>query len=107
MAFIEGTRGQTLSVTKVAATVFRLPMHGALRWGKHSSLEEVRHVLVTVTLSDGSIGMAEAPPRPTIYGETVYSITSIIGHELAVRIVGQTVKRAFERLSEIKNNQTG
>ena len=106
MAFIEGTRGQTLSVTKVAATVFRLPMHGALRWGKHSSLEEVRHVLVTVTLSDGSIGMAEAPPRPTIYGETVYSITSIIGHELAVRIVGQTVKRAFERLSEIKNNQT-
>ena len=106
IAFIEGTRGQTLTVTKVAATVFRLPMHGALRWGKHSSLDEVRHVLVTVTLSDGSIGMAEAPPRPTIYGETVYSITAIIGHELAIRIVGQPVKRAFERLGEIKNNQT-
>ncbi len=105
-AFVNGTRGSTLTVTKVAATVFRLPMHGALRWGKHSSIDEVRHVLVTVTLSDGSVGMAEAPPRPTIYGETVYSITSIIGHELAIRIVGQPVKRAFERLGEIKNNQT-
>jgi len=105
-AFLNGSRGTGLTVTKVAATVFRLPMTGALRWGKHSSLEEVRHVLVTVTLSDGSVGMAEAPPRPTIYGETVYSITSIIGHELATRIVGQPIQRAFDRLSEIKNNQT-
>lgn len=31
---------------------------------------------------------------PTIYGETVYSITSIIGHELAIRIVGQPVRSA-------------
>lgn len=105
-AFVNGSRGAGLTIMKVAATVFRLPMTGALRWGKHSSLEEVRHVLVTVTLSDGSVGMAEAPPRPTIYGETVYSITSIIGHELATRIVGQPVQRAFARLNEIKNNQT-
>ena len=104
--FVDGTRSSTLLVDKVEATIFRLPMYGALRWGKHSSLDEVRHVLVAVTLSDGSVGMAEAPPRPTIYGETVYSITSIIGHELATRIVGQPVWRAFARLDEIKNNQT-
>jgi L-alanine-DL-glutamate epimerase-like enolase superfamily enzyme len=35
--------------------------------------------------------MAEAPPRPTIYGETVYSITSVIARELAPRILGLPV----------------
>src|SRR5687768_63583 len=77
-----------LTITDIAATVFRLPMHGELRWGKASALVEARHVLVQVTLSDGSIGYAEAPPRPTIYGETVYSITSVIEHELAPRVIG-------------------
>jgi L-alanine-DL-glutamate epimerase-like enolase superfamily enzyme len=63
-----------LTIAQIETTIFRLPMHGALRWGKHSSMEEARHVLVKVTLSDGSEGYAEAPPRPTIYGETSESI---------------------------------
>ena len=76
---------RNLHITQIKPTTFRLPMHGELRWGKASTLAEARHVLVQVTLSDGSTGYAEAPPRPTIYGETVYSITSIIEHELAIR----------------------
>lgn len=95
-----------LTISHVTTTIFRLPMHGALRWGKSSSLAEARHVLVTVILSDGSTGMAEAPPRPTIYGETVYSITSIIAHELAPRILGLAPSQVHERLQEVKNNQT-
>ena len=63
----------------------------AIALGAHSALSEVRHVFVRVILSDGSVGVAEAPPRPTIYGETVHSITSVIEHELAPRVVGQTV----------------
>jgi len=94
------------TVKRITTTVFRLPMHGALRWGKASALDEVRHVLVEVELSDGSIGMAEAPPRPTIYGETVYSILSIIEHELGPRILQQPLARIPARLDEIKNNQT-
>ncbi len=81
-------------------------MHGVLRWGKSSALDELRHVLVTVTLSDGSTGMAEAPPRPTIYGETVYSICSIIEHELAPRTVGVELDQVAARLQGIKNNHT-
>lgn len=94
------------SLQRITTTVFRLPMAGALRWGKASALDEVRHVLVEVELSDGSIGVAEAPPRPTIYGETVYSIQSIIEHELGPRLLGQPVERVPARLDEIKNNQT-
>jgi L-alanine-DL-glutamate epimerase-like enolase superfamily enzyme len=95
-----------LTIARLDATVFRLPMHGELRWGKASNLTEARHVLVQVTLSDGSTGYAEAPPRPTIYGETIYSITSIIRHELAPRLLGAPLAGVQARLHEIKNNHT-
>lgn len=94
------------TIEQIATTVFRLPMYGALRWGKSSALAEARHVLVQVTLSDGSTGVAEAPPRPTIYGETVYSITSVIKHELAPRVVGIPLEKVQARLQEVKNNHT-
>lgn len=95
-----------LSIEKITTTVFRLPMYGALRWGKASALSEARHVLVQVTLNDGSSGVAEAPPRPTIYGETVYSITSVIEHELAPRVMGIPLSKVQTRLQEIKYNHT-
>ena len=95
-----------LTVARIITTPFRLPMFGTLQWGKHSTLSEIHHVLIEVVLSDGSVGIAEAPPRPTIYGETVHSITTIIAHELAPRLCGTAVAQAFLRLHEIKNNQT-
>lgn len=95
----------TPTIADITTTVYRLPLHGQLRWGKASVLDEVCHVLVQVTLSDGATGVAEAPPRPTIYGETVYSITSIIEHELKPRLLEQTAEN-LSRLHEIKNNQT-
>jgi L-Ala-D/L-Glu epimerase len=95
-----------LHITQIKPTIFRLPMHGELRWGKASTLAEARHVLVQVTLNDGSSGYAEAPPRPTIYGETVYSITSIIEHELAPRVVGVPLAQVQWKLHEIKYNHT-
>jgi len=96
----------TLTIDHISTTPYRLPMFGTLQWGKHSTLSEARHVLIEVTLSDGSRGVAEAPPRPTIYGETVQSITSIIADELAPRLCKAPVAQAFSKLHEIKNNQT-
>ena len=61
------------TIRTIETIPYRLPMTGALRWGRDSVLSEAHHVLVQVTLSDGCVGMAEAPPRPTIYGETVES----------------------------------
>ncbi len=52
------------AVAAIRTTIFRLPMHGTLRWGKSSALSEVRHVLVEVELADGAVGVAEAPPAP-------------------------------------------
>jgi L-alanine-DL-glutamate epimerase-like enolase superfamily enzyme len=96
----------TLTIDRIITTPFRLPLFGTLQWGKHSALSVAHHVLVEVILSDGSRGLAEAPPRPTIYGETVQSITSIIATELMPRLQGQPVVAALNKLHEIKNNQT-
>lgn len=57
---------------------FRLPLKGTLAWGKFSSMNVAEHVLVKVILENGVWGMAEAPPRPTIYGETISSMRGML-----------------------------
>ncbi len=94
-----------LTIQDISTTVYRLPLHGKLQWGKHSVLHDVQHVLVRVRLSDGAEGVAEAPPRPTIYGETVTSITSIIAQELKPRLIGQSATD-LSAMYQIKNNHT-
>ena len=96
------------TITRITTTPFSLPMHGALRWGKASVMDVAHHVLISVELSDGSSGVAESPPRPTIYGETVKSVVGIIRDEIAPRLVGMAADPAqvLARLGEIKNNQT-
>ncbi|WP_293909557.1 enolase C-terminal domain-like protein [Deinococcus sp.] len=67
-------------IARLEAVPYRLPLHGELAWGAHSRLSAAEHVLVRVHLEDGTLGQAEAPPRPTIYGETVASIQGILAH---------------------------
>ena len=95
-------------IDHIRTTPFRLPMSGALRWGAASVLSEARHVLVEVILQDGSIGSAEALPRPTIYGETTASVVAIIAEEISPRLVGKSLDFATVKalLRQIKNNQT-
>lgn len=57
---------------------FRLPLKGALAWGKFSSMSVAEHALIKVTLENGVTGISEAPPRPTIYGETIPSMIGML-----------------------------
>ncbi len=97
-----------MRIAAIETVPFRLPMHGTLRWGKHSQMSEAHHVLVRVYLDNGAMGSAEALPRPTIYGETIHSIEHIIANQFVPRVVGQPVDFAqnLAALHEIKNNQT-
>jgi L-alanine-DL-glutamate epimerase-like enolase superfamily enzyme len=110
-----------LLIAGIETYPFHLPMHGALQWGKSSSFTNVNHVVVRLLLTDGSEGWAEAPPRPTIYGETIHSIPYVIHEELSPRLAGlpvwdddaadglwamPTLPRIQTRLHEIKNNHT-
>ena len=75
-------------ISQVTTEPLRLELKSALRWGKGSSLDRLEHVLVKVETDTGHAGIAEAPARPTIYGETTASIETIIRDYLAPKLVG-------------------
>jgi L-Ala-D/L-Glu epimerase len=67
-----------MKIHKLEVIPFSLPLKSALAWGKHGQLSKAEHCLVRVTLENGLTGIAEAPPRPTIYGETINSIKAAL-----------------------------
>ncbi|MBZ9714350.1 enolase C-terminal domain-like protein [Deinococcus multiflagellatus] len=98
----------TPTVARVQAVPYRLPLTSALAWGAHSALSAAEHVLVQVTLSDGTVGVAEATPRPSIYGETPASVVAILSH-LEGGLLGLPVtdEAALNRIrNSVANNHT-
>lgn len=95
-------------VARAEALPYRLPLTGTLAWGAHSVLSAAEHVLVRVTLDDGTVGLAEAPPRPTIYGETPASVVAMVRHlEPALRGLPVTDEAALSRVrNSVANNHT-
>jgi L-alanine-DL-glutamate epimerase-like enolase superfamily enzyme len=97
------------AITEIQTIPYRLPMAGALSWGQASSFDTLEHVLVRLITDTGHVGLAEAPPRPTIYGETPESIQAIIHKHLAPRLTGLDVadfERANREMAVIANNHT-
>lgn len=100
------------SIESVSAAPYNLPLKQPLRWGQAEELRQLEHVLIGVALSDGSIGIAEATPRPSIYGETQASIQHIVKGSFASMLRGASVD-SFEavagltaRLDRVKHNNT-
>lgn len=96
-------------ITEIQAIPFRLPMSGALSWGQASRMETLEHVLVRVVTDTGHVGLAEATPRPTIYGETPESVLAIIQKHLAPALIGCDVADFAginRRMAVIANNHT-
>ena len=75
-------------ISQVTTEPLQLELRSALRWGKGSRLDRLEHVLVRVETDTGHTGIAEAPARPTIYGETTTSIEAIVRDYLAPKLVG-------------------
>ncbi|MCY3779547.1 MAG: enolase [Chloroflexi bacterium] len=99
-------------ITRISTTPYTVPLKAALTWGGRHKLAQLDHVLIRVELSDGAVGIAEATPRPSIYGETQASIKAIIEWQLAPMLAGRTVED-FEaiaalsgQMAHIKNNNT-
>ena len=99
-------------IRRISAVPYTVPLKSALTWGSDHELRRLEHVLVRVELSDGAVGVAEATPRPSIYGETQASALHIIDNYLAPLWLDQSVDRfaAVARLSNrmaaVKNNNT-
>ncbi len=100
------------TIESVSATAYNVTLKQPLRWGRADELRQLEHVLIRVALSDGSMGLAEATPRPSIYGETQTSIIYIVKEAFAPMLRGATVD-SFEsvaaltpRLDRVKRNNT-
>ncbi len=99
-------------ITRISTTPYTVPLKASLSWGSRHELPQLDHVLIRVDLSDGAVGIAEATPRPSIYGETRTSIQAIIEGELGQLLVAQAVEdfeavaALSERMAHIKNNNT-
>ncbi len=75
------------TIESISTRPFLLPLRSALKWGKSSELASLTHVLLEIELSNGEIGRAEIPPRPTIYGETVGTVLAATEY-LAKQLIG-------------------
>jgi L-alanine-DL-glutamate epimerase-like enolase superfamily enzyme len=64
-----------MKITSLEAIPFRIPLLAPVKWGLAGYMEAAEHVLVMVHTDEGITGVAEAPARPSIYGESVVSIT--------------------------------
>ena len=95
------------TVTFVETRPIQLALKGALRWGKLGELTELEHVLVSVFDDAGNVGTAEAPVRPTIYGETVASIRAVVREQLGPGLVGLETRDVTAQqgvLARVPNN---
>jgi L-alanine-DL-glutamate epimerase-like enolase superfamily enzyme len=97
------------TVAQIVTKRLTLAMKGDLNWGKGGRLKRLEHVLVFVRTDTGVIGVAEAPARPTIYGETPESIEVIIRDYLAPTLIGLDVddtESLQKVLGSVANNHT-
>lgn len=78
-----------MRIDRVEATPFSIPLKVPSRWGAHGARDSQDHVLVRIYTDDGAVGVAEAPARPTIYGETQVSIVHIVRDTLAPMLIGR------------------
>jgi len=84
---IKVTSQPKLAIRAIEAIPVAVPLLHPIKWAR-GEISTIDNVIVTVTLTDGTQGIADAPPRPTIYGETQQSITTIIRSHLAPRLKG-------------------
>lgn len=99
-------------ITRIEAAPYNIPLKSSLSWGSGHELRHLTHVLIRVELEDGAFGIAEAPPRPSIYGDTQASTLHIVADLLAPLLLGAevdsfaSVAELSAGLARIKNNNT-
>ena len=82
-----GASSPDLAVRSVEAIPVAIPLKQAIKWAR-GQIDRVDNVVVIVTLTNGVQGIADAPPRPTIYGETQQSLHAIITEHLGPALAG-------------------
>lgn len=97
-----------MHITQVEAIPFRIPLVRPVRWATGSA-DAADHVLVRVHTDAGLTGLAEAVPRPSIYGESQVSIVHAVREWLGPLVTGThalDLERVWSRLGQVACNHT-
>ncbi|MBU2053943.1 MAG: enolase [Proteobacteria bacterium] len=97
-----------MKVASVEAIPFRIPLTEKKVWAR-GALDAAEHVLVRIRTDDGLTGIAEAPPRPTIYGESLRSIVAAVEDWFGPAVLGLDpfeTEKALERFERWVGNPT-
>lgn len=81
------TNPDALSIRDIEAIPYVIPLRRPITWAR-GVIANVDNVLVRVTLSDGTQGIADVPSRPTILGDTQKSIVAIVEDHFKPRLLG-------------------
>lgn len=98
-----------MKIQKIEAVPFSIPYSEPLKYGLRGFLKSADHVLIRVRTDDGITGLAEAMPRPIIYGESQKSILWAIEHWLAPRVEGLSLyalERIWYEIEPLRGNNT-
>lgn len=80
-------RYRDLTVKSIDAIPVAIPLLRPIKWAR-GEIHTIDNVIIVITLNDGTQGIADAPPRPTIYGETQESIVTAARQLFAPRLAG-------------------
>jgi L-Ala-D/L-Glu epimerase len=97
-----------MKISKIEAIPFRIPLKKTAEWARGKQ-EAAEHVLVKVHTDEGIVGIAEAPARPTIYGESIVSIKYAIDNWFAPAVIGMNpleTEKIWERFDTFAGNPT-
>jgi len=97
-----------MKISKVEAIPFRIPLKKATQWARGVQ-DAAEHILVKIHTDEGILGIAEAPPRPTIYGESIQSIKFAVDQWFGPMIIGLNpfeIEAVWDKFNAIAWNPT-
>lgn len=97
-----------MKIVDVQSIPFRIPLKKSTEWAR-GKIDAAEHVLVKVFTDQGIIGIAEAPPRPSIYGESIASIKFAVDNWLRPIIIGMEpfeIERIWDKFDLVAANNT-
>lgn len=95
-----------MKIDSIEAIPFRLPLTHPVKFAA-GELHYLEHLLIRVRTDEGALGIAEAPARQMIYGETAKSMLAAIGDYFAPALVGAdpfNVELAWARMEALPAN---
>ncbi len=98
-----------MRIVEIRTTPFKIPYKKPLRFGAAGYDDAAEHVLIEIMTDEDITGIAEAIPRPTIYGESQASIVYAIRKWFAPILIGEeafNIDKIWNKMDKIVGNTT-